>query len=444
MFGSRTDTRPVCLLTTILVAVVVSCSTPRPAADLKDLSYLYNPLKTAINPRYSIFNESDERSILSVKFFSTDLYFNEANASGKPMALLTVNVRLFNLTHGMALADTALYNLDITNDKTKLEYLYKIPLKVETGCEYMADIKITDNIRAVMVQAFVPFSTVSVYNRYNFYARGYLEKNELLKPLVRKDEFFNLVYGRSKPDSLFISVYKPYLEFPYPPSTVLPEKPGATRPDTVVTLIYSDTLPLMFPRKGIYLCSVGKDLNEGYTFLNFGAEFPGMTSPEQMIEPLWYLASEDEMTELKANPRPKMALDGFWLKCGGNVEKARELIRIYYTRVLYANYYFTSYKEGWRTDRGMIYMIYGPPDKLYKSSEEETWGYRKRVVKTTWGTSYSVKEEYLNFIFKKRENIFSDNEYSITRSETTVSYWDKAVMSWRKGVVFRLDNPAEL
>jgi GWxTD domain-containing protein len=360
------------------------------------------------------------------------------------MALMTVLVKVFNLSQGMALADTALHNLDITKDKTKLEYLYKIPMKVEKGNEYIADVKIMDNIRQTMVQAFVPFSTVSDFSRYNFYARGHLQKNELLKPLVRKNEFFNLVYGRQKPDSLFISVYQPYSEFPYPPSMVLPEKPGATKPDTIVALPYSEDLPLMFPKKGIYFCSIGRNINEGYTFLNFGAEFPGMSSPEQMIEPLCYLASQEEMTDLRANPKPKMALDGFWLSCGKNVEKARELIRIYYTRVLYANYYFTSYKEGWRTDRGMVYMIYGPPDRIYKTSEGETWGYRKQVVKTTWGTSYSVKEEFLDFTFKIRENIFSDNEFSISRSETSVSYWDQAVAAWRKGVVFRLDNPADL
>ncbi len=40
--------------------------------------------------------------------------------------------------------------------------------------------------------------------------------------------------------------------------------------------------------------------------------------------------------------------------------------------------------------------------------------------------------------------MFSDNEYSISRSETSVSYWDQAVAAWRKGIVFRLDNPADL
>ena len=88
------------------------------------------------------------------------------------------------------------------------------------------------------------------------------------------------------------------------------------------------------------------------------------------------------MADLRSAVKPKAALDDFWIKCGGNVDKARELIRIYYTRVLYSNYYFTSYKEGWRSERGMIYIIYGPPDKVYKTSEGESWGYKKPMIKS--------------------------------------------------------------
>ncbi len=46
--------------------------------------------------------------------------------------------------------------------------------------------------------------------------------------------------------------------------------------------------------------------------------------------------------------------------------------------------------------------------------------------------------------FKKKENIFSDNDFFISRSETLVTLWDQAVASWRKGIVFRLDNPEDL
>ena len=147
------------------------------------------------------------------------------------------------------------------------------------------------------------------------------------------------------------------------------------------------------------------------------------------------------MEALRSALNHKIALDDFWIKIGGNIEKSRELIRIYYTSVLYSNYYFTSYKQGWMTERGMIYVIYGPPDKIYKSSEGEIWGYKKPVIKSRWGGRYSVKEDYLYFTFKHRDNIFSDNDFYLSRTETLVTNWDKAILSWRKGIVYRLDNP---
>lgn len=421
-----------------------SCKTAKPVIDPKDLSYLYNPIKNSINPRYGIFNQSEQVSVLSVKFFNTDLYFNEANPKGVPMAMIFISVRLYNITQGKTLADTAFYNIDIVKVESRDEYLYNIPLKVEKGNDYVAEIIIMDKIRESMIHAFVPFNTTSENNRYNFYARGHFMHNELLNPVVRRNEFLNLIYTKKPVDSLFISYYKSYEGIPYPPSMVLPERSINDEPDTIVGLPYSDTVPMMFPGKGIYLCTIGKDIKEGYTIMNFGLSFPAMTTPEQMIEPLEYLASEDEMAAMRSSIKPKVALDDFWISCGGNVEKARELIRIYYTRALYANYYFTSYREGWRTDRGMIYILYGPPDKVYKSSVEESWGYRKSQIKSSWGTRYHIKADYLFFSFKKRDNKFSDNDYSLSRSETVITYWDKAVLSWRKGLVFRLDNPSDI
>jgi GWxTD domain-containing protein len=444
MKRSRRDIFFYSVIIIIIACLSHSCVTTKTAFDPKDLSYLYNPTKNSINPRYGVFNQSEQLSVLSVKFFNTDLYFNEANPRGIPMAMMYVSVRLFNITQGKSLADTAIFDIDIVKDNSRNEYMYRIPLKVEKGFDYVAEIKIFDRIRQIMVQAFVPFNTTSENNRYNFYARGHFMHNELLNPVVRKNEFMNLVYTRKPVDSLFVSFFKPYEGIPYPPSMVLPERSISSDPDTIVGLPYSDTLPIMFPRKGIYLCTIGKDISEGYSFNNFGTSFPAMTTPEDMIEPLAYLATEDEMSALRSSIKPKVALDDFWISCGGNVDKSRELIRIYYTRTLYANYYFTSFKEGWRTDRGMIYLLYGPPDKVYKSSAEESWGYRKSEVKSTWGTRYQVKEDYLFFTFKKKDNKFSDNEYSLSRSETVVTYWDKAVLSWRKGLVFRLDNPADI
>jgi GWxTD domain-containing protein len=438
--------RSYCLIFAVILPVILffSCSAPKEVYDSKDLSYIYNPTKNSINPRYNVFNQSDDVSILSVKLFTHDLYFTEANPQGIPTAQMMITVKLYNVSQGRNLADTVAYNLGIVKEKGRLEYVYDVPLKVEKGNDYTAEVRIMDRLRLLVVQAFIPFNTLSDNNRYNFKVLGHFDKNELFNPVLKVDEYVNLLYSRSHVDSLFVYYYKPFTDVPDPPNMLLPEKVLDYAPEKVIALPYSDTLPMMFPRKGIYHCTLGRDIKEGYTFMNFGETYPAMKSPDVMIEPLAYLATPDELDTLKTALKPKLGLDNFWITLGGNVDKARELIRIYYTRVLYSNFYFTSYKEGWRSERGMIYIIYGPPDKVYKTVDGENWGYKKPVIKSSWGGRYSVKEEYLFFNFKKRENEYSDNEYYLARNETLVTYWDKAVLSWRKGIVFRLDNPEGL
>jgi hypothetical protein len=430
------------LLSGVLLTVVFnSCKTTKQTVDHKDLSYLYNPTKSLINPRYCVINQTDESSQLSVRFSNNDLFFSEANPQGIAIAQILITVKLYSMSQGKALADTAVLNLTIQKETGKQEYVYNIPLKVEKGIEYLAEVKILDRLRLLAAQDFIQFNTLSTTNRYNFLVQGHFDKNELFSPVLRIDEYVNLVYSRGHVDSLFISFYKPFREAPDPPSMLLPEKTLDYDPQQVVALPYSDSLPMMFPKEGIYLCSVDRNIKDGFTFLNLGSTYPKVTTPEGMIEPLVYLASQDEMTELKSAVKPKAALDEFWIKCGGNVDKSRELIRIFYTRVMYSNFYFTSYKEGWRSERGMIYIIYGPPDKVYKTSEGEIWGYKKPVVRSKWGGRFTVTDSYLFFSFKKRADIFSDNDFYLSRNETLITFWDKAIASWRKGIVFRLDNP---
>jgi hypothetical protein len=116
---------------TVLIAILNSCAPAKPPVDSKDLSYLYNPIKNPFNPRYNILNQSDNLSILSVKFFANDLFFSEANPQGIPTSQMLISAKLFNISQGKVLADTAVYNLSIVKERGKAEYVYNLPLKVE-------------------------------------------------------------------------------------------------------------------------------------------------------------------------------------------------------------------------------------------------------------------------------------------------------------------------
>ena len=118
----------------------------------------------------------------------------------------------------------------------------------------------------------------------------------------------------------------------------------------------------------------------------------------------------------------KKEIDKFWIKNAGNPDRARVIIRKYYNRVQDANAMFTSYHEGWKTDRGMIYIVYGPPNVVYRSSHHETWIYGEV------GNMLSV-----NFKFLKVKNPFTDNDYSLTdKSPIYKDGWYNAIDTWRR------------
>jgi hypothetical protein len=245
-----------------------------------------------------VTNNSDDASVLSVRFSTNDLYFSEANPQGVATAQVMLTVKLWSMTQAKALTDTAVLNMSIVKEPGKQEYIYEVPLKVEKGNEYLAEVKILDRLRLLVSQSFIQFNTLSYTNRYNFKVMGHFDKNELFTPVLRLDEYINLVYARGHIDSLFISYYKPFREVPDPPSMLLPEKILDYEPMKLVALPYSDTLPMMFPKEGIYLCSIDRNVKDGFTFLNLGSTYPRLTNQAVMIEPLAYLASQDEMTAL--------------------------------------------------------------------------------------------------------------------------------------------------
>jgi len=48
----------------------------------------------------------------------------------------------------------------------------------------------------------------------------------------------------------------------------------------------------------------------------------------------------------------------------------------HYRRLAFANTHFASQIPGWKTDRGRIYIMFGPPDEIEAHTGSELWHYR--------------------------------------------------------------------
>ncbi len=94
-----------------------------------------------------------------------------------------------------------------------------------------------------------------------------------------------------------------------------------------------------------------------------------LNDPESAVEMLKYIASNKELDNIRKAPDAQARLrqwQAFWEAKdptpGTPENEARE---DYYRRVEFATDNFSIMrKEGWRTDRGMVYITYGSPDQI--------------------------------------------------------------------------------
>lgn len=126
--------------------------------------------------------------------------------------------------------------------------------------------------------------------------------------------------------------------------------------------------------------------------------YPRMVKMPELIAPLKYLTTEAEYKTLTRSTRPKKTFDEFWINTYGTKFRARNAIRKYYKGVEYANEYFTTIKEGWKTDQGMILIVYGTPIEMYRSDRGETWIYEDEEfefikVSTLFGPVYALRKD---------------------------------------------------
>ncbi|MBF9224344.1 GWxTD domain-containing protein [Hymenobacter ruricola] len=183
--------------------------------------------------------------------------------------------------------------------------------------------------------------------------------------------------------------------------------------------------PLRFAEPGLYALRVGPVSTRPPVLAVLVApnQYPELTTAAELIEPLRYLTTSAERQKLTDAPNPKRAVDKFWLDAAqGNQQQGKELIRRYYGRVMAANEFFAAHKAGWLTDRGLLYVVLGPPPSVRRLFDgEERWFY----------PDAGVDGGGVTFSFRPRPSTFAPDYYELVRRPEYELLWYAAVERWR-------------
>ncbi len=248
-------------------------------------------------------------------------------------------------------------------------------------------------------------------------AEEILFKNEIKV----RDEI--IVRSNKAYDSLIIEIY-PFTEHLATPPFVTEQKDINLIKSIESRIAVEDSLSLKFAvnQPGIYRIRSSNHASSAYTLNVFDENFPSAANHQEMRSALRYITNNDEYKALLRQTNAKYAIDSFWMEVAlGNDDLALTLIKKYYGRMENANSLFSKTSKGWKSDRGIIYMIYGQPDYVYKNDEIEEWWYGEPNV------LYSEQ-----FMFNRTIIEPGIEEFILEKDPQTKNNWFKKVEMLRK------------
>ena len=268
----------------------------------------------------------------------------------------------------------------------------------------------------------------------------YVYHTDLISPYVFDQPDFGAYYGNDLPlDQAFLNVNEALLfksnrginlySYFYPQEFTVPLPPMETKAPAIpkeVEVISDGSFlinaPKSFDKEGYYFIQSDTTSAAGLLVKTVPESFPNVPSYEEMVNMVAYISTRKEHETLLAAENKKLALDQYWINMAKDEEKAKALIREYFRQVEFANILFTDFKEGWMTDRGMIYIVLGPPQEVYFNTDRETWIYD--------GLNSNSK---ITFTFARVKNILTPNYYVLNRLRSYQPEWFKSITLWRSG-----------
>lgn len=416
------------LLSTGMLAVLLfnSCSSGR--------QYSSRPHKgsgeddvAAPDVRVTVFHKNDTVSSVHVCIENENLLYKRPDSSGVFYGHLRVHCQLLVDGNPRKVLDSASVTIfdRAGAGNVPLKRIYRsFELSALFGNNYLLAVEVFDLNRRSRYRTDVQVNKSSRVSSQNFLVTR--NDSVMFRDHFLSGERLDVKYADSSFHTLYAeSFLREFGPAPPPFSTREPD-PVKFRPDTVYLLQRTgEKFSVGMPPQGFVHLRAEQALDQGLTLLTFDESFPGVSSNEEMINCARYIMSREEFDRCKSATDMKKAIDGFWQNIGGSNERARELLRRYYNRVKEANRQFSSYTQGWKTDRGMIFIVFGRPVNVYKSRKDEIWVYGNEANPAT-----------LRFVFNKTPNPYSENDFVMERSQFYKEPWHTAVDFWRQGHVY--------
>ncbi|MFT7208591.1 MAG: GWxTD domain-containing protein [Flavobacteriales bacterium] len=397
------------------------------ATNVQEIARIdYDWESSPFHPEFQLYHFSSDSSSIMLKIKSKELLYTRKD----PAASFEAHISCWMLieektTEGFIFIDSTTLNIvDANPDQTSRLVVsssqFQLPL---SSNPYRLTLKLKDKNRRWEQTEYLYTSKDEVPSRDDFqlYTNG--SDLSVFGNKVHTGDFLKIKSDRFQQNWKHIS-WDDKTRLPAPPYT-----------ETRFELPFpEDTTKLVWDEG-----SVGKEISEGrlslfddrsqhvLTLLVTNDYFPEVRMIDEMIQSLRYISSKREFERINATKaNRKKELDKFWLDCGGSKERSRELIRIYYRRVEEANYYFSSYVEGWKSDRGLIHIVFGNPNRINHGADYETW---------TYGEENNLSS--VTFNFRKVDNALSENHLVLERNPIFRTQWDRAITAWRNGRIFQ-------
>ncbi len=268
----------------------------------------------------------------------------------------------------------------------------------------------------------VDFTAKRSNTRYEIYKNGAEDIPDFL-PYIYDGESFVVRSVKPSSEPLFLIRYRNNSKPALSPMSGT-KRTAESEFEIAETLEIKDREPVTLPEPGMYVLTQNPDdVKDGYGFLVVDQRYPRDTRPETLKEALAYMSTSKEIESSGTYDSGKDAMDMYFLNLAkGDQNLARKIIRSYYKRVEEANEFFTTYKEGWKTDKGMVYIIMGPPARVQRNRTREVWLY-----------SQNRNTSEIIYTFYKKPNVFSEQNYELVRYPEYSAFWYPYVESWRTG-----------